>query len=76
MTRAFWTAPILDVNMLANSKLARQLHSKAYNPEYTFTSSTEAASLAEVAAPIIVFGDHESATVQRSMVEYFFRKSN
>lgn len=60
--------------MLANGKVARQIVSKAYNPTYTFTSTTEGFSLGEVAAPIIVFGDHASATVNRNLVEYFFGK--
>lgn len=61
--------------MLANSKLFRQIESRAANPNYTFTQNTEAFSLGEVAAPIIVFGDHASATVNRTLVEYFFGES-
>lgn len=58
--------------MLANSKIARQIDSKAFNPDYTFTSSVEQFSLGEVAAPIIAFGDLQSMTVNRTLVEYFF----
>ncbi len=58
--------------MLANSKIGRQIQSKAFNPEYAFTAKTEQFSLGEVAAPIIVFGDLESAAVKRTLVEYFF----
>ncbi|KAJ9137853.1 Cloroperoxidase [Pleurostoma richardsiae] len=71
-TRAYWTGPVLDANMLANGKLARQVSSKAYNPTYTFTSTTEQFSLGEVAAPIIAFGDMASGTVNKTLVEYFF----
>ncbi|RDW73919.1 hypothetical protein BP5796_07361 [Coleophoma crateriformis] len=71
-TKVFWTEPILTPNQLANGKIARQLASKATNPNYTFTSTTEAFSLGEVAAPVIVFGDLPSATVNRSLVEFFF----
>jgi hypothetical protein len=60
--------------MLANGKVFRQVISKAYNPTYSFTSTTEAFSLGEVAAPIIVFGDHPSATVNKTFIEYFFGK--
>ena len=60
--------------MLANSKLARQIESRASNPTYTFTSDTEEFSIGEVAAPIIVFGDSEQGTVERDLVEYFFGK--
>jgi hypothetical protein len=60
--------------MLTNSKLARMLESRAFNPEYTFSSTTEEFSLGEIAAPIIAFGDLEKATVERSLVVYFFGK--
>ncbi|BAE66190.1 unnamed protein product [Aspergillus oryzae RIB40] len=71
-TKKYWTGPTLDANMLANSKLARQISSKAYNPTYTFTSSMEQFSLGEVAAPIIAFGDIQNGKVNRTLVEYFF----
>ncbi|KAE8359094.1 hypothetical protein BDV27DRAFT_149878 [Aspergillus caelatus] len=71
-TKKYWTEPTLDANMLANSKLARQISSKAYNPTYTFTSSMEQFSLGEVAAPIIAFGDIQNGKVNRTLVEYFF----
>ncbi|KAL3489587.1 Chloroperoxidase [Aspergillus germanicus] len=71
-TRAFWTASTLNAQMLANSKIARQIVSRAFNPNYTFTETTEQFSLGEVAAPIIVFGDMDKGEVDRGMVEYFF----
>jgi hypothetical protein len=58
--------------MLANSKLARQVTSKAFNPTYVFTSTTEEFSLGEVAAPVIAFGGLDQVTVNKSLVEYFF----
>ncbi|KAL0934547.1 uncharacterized protein CTRU02_211346 [Colletotrichum truncatum] len=72
-SRMYWTADVLDANMLANSKVARQVTSKAFNPNYTFTATVENFSLGEVAAPIIVFGDMNAGTVQKNMVEYFFQ---
>ncbi|KAI2768199.1 hypothetical protein F4815DRAFT_498181 [Daldinia loculata] len=71
-TKVYWTGEILDANMLANGKVARQLSSKAFNPNYTFTSTVESFSLGEVSAPIIAFGDLEAVTVNRTLVEYFF----
>ncbi|KAJ5770446.1 uncharacterized protein N7511_002497, partial [Penicillium nucicola] len=71
-TRAYWTSEILTPAMLANSKIARQINSKAYNPNYKFTPMTEQFSLGEVAAPIIVFGNSTSGEVNRTLVEYFF----
>lgn len=73
-TKAYWTQPILDAAMLANGKLARQIQSRASNPNYTFTSSMEEFSLGEVAAPVIAFGDIQAGRVNRSLVEYFFGK--
>ncbi|RYP20508.1 hypothetical protein DL765_002753 [Monosporascus sp. GIB2] len=71
-TKKYWTEPVLDPDMLANSKLARQLDSKAFNPTYTFTERVEQFSLGELAAPIIAFGDLHSGKVNRTLVEYFF----
>ncbi|PYH44730.1 peroxidase family protein [Aspergillus saccharolyticus JOP 1030-1] len=71
-TRQYWTSSILDATMLANSKLARQITSRATNPTYTFTAKTEEFSLGEVAAPIIVFGNLTAGTVRRDLVKYFF----
>jgi hypothetical protein len=73
-TTQFWTGPILDANMLANGKLFRQIVSKSTNPNYTFTTTTEAFSLGEVAAPIIIFGDMAAGTVNRTLIQYFFGK--
>ncbi|KAI1807486.1 Cloroperoxidase [Daldinia bambusicola] len=71
-TKVYWTSEILDANMLANSKIARQLNSKAFNPTYRFTSSVESFSLGEISAPIVAFGDLQAVTVNRTLVEYFF----
>jgi len=60
--------------MIANSKLARQIDSRAFNPNYTFTTTTEAFSLGEMAAPFIAFGDLDKVTVDRELVTYFFEK--
>ncbi|KAJ5115484.1 hypothetical protein NUU61_001243 [Penicillium alfredii] len=64
-TRAYWTGPILTAEMLANSKIARQTNSKAYNPSYRFSPKTEQFSLGEVAAPVIAFGDIKTGTANR-----------
>lgn len=62
--------------MLANGKVARQVSSKAFNPNYTFTSTIEQFSLGEVIAPIVAFGDVDLAMVNRTLVEYFFGRIN
>ncbi|KAL4812422.1 Peroxidase, family 2-domain-containing protein [Aspergillus spinulosporus] len=72
-TTHYWTNTTLTPLMLANSKLARQITSRAFNPTYTFTNSTEQFSIGEVAAPIVAFGDLNDGTVEKELVEYFFR---
>ena len=61
---------------MANSKLARQIESRAFNPNYTFPTMTNEASLLELAAPICAFGDPNAGTVDKRLVEYFFGKWN
>ena len=61
--------------MLANSKLFRQLESRAFNPEYIFAKQTEEFSLGEVAAPVIAFGNLTTGEVSRALVTYFFGKT-
>jgi len=73
-SRQFWTEETVTAQMLANSKIFRQVESRATNPNYTFTASTEEFSLGEVAAPMIAFGSLEDGTVPRSLMEYFFGK--
>ncbi|KAF2643143.1 Cloroperoxidase, partial [Massarina eburnea CBS 473.64] len=71
-SRKYWTAETVTVDMLANSKIARQLESKAFNPEYRFTANVENFSLGELIAPIVAFGSFETATVPRDLMQYFF----
>ncbi|KAI5245638.1 Cloroperoxidase [Aureobasidium subglaciale] len=68
----YWTNETLTANMLTNSKLARMIESRAFNPNYTFTANNENFSLGEVAAPFIAFGDTTAVTVPRDLVMYFF----
>lgn len=57
---------------MANAKLARMIESRAFNPEYTFTSTNEEFALGEVAAPIVAFESLEEKTVDRELVVHFF----
>lgn len=74
-TRSYWPDDLITAEHLANGKLARQVTSRSTNPEYTFTSTTEAFSLGEVSAPIVAFGDLNTYTTNRTFVEYWIRKS-
>ncbi|KAL4757283.1 peroxidase family protein [Aspergillus foveolatus] len=71
-TRAYWTHPTVTAAMLANSKIARQLHSKTFNPTYTYTEKTEQTSYTETGFPILAFGNIEAGTVNRDFVKYWF----
>lgn len=68
----YWTTDILTPKQIANSKLMRQVESRAFNPDYTFSTTTEEFSLGEVAAPFIVFGTLQDPTVEKKLVTYFF----
>lgn len=74
-TRSYWPDDLITAEHLANGKLARQVTSRSTNPEYTFTSTTEAFSLGEVSAPIVAFGDLNTYTTNRTFVEYWIRES-
>ncbi|KAL4879238.1 Chloroperoxidase [Aspergillus karnatakaensis] len=70
-TKKYWTGSTVTTTMLANSKIARQLDSKAFNPEYTYPESVDTASLSEIGGPILVFGDIEKGTIDRDVIENF-----
>jgi hypothetical protein len=71
-SRKWWTEETITAKQLAHSKIYRQLESRAMNPNYTFSASTEEFSLGEVAAPVVAFGELDTGNVNRSLVEYFF----
>ncbi|RDW67437.1 peroxidase family protein [Aspergillus mulundensis] len=71
-TTSYWTSDPVTAQMLANSKVARQIHSKAFNPTYTYPASTEQTSHTETGFPILAFGDIQNGTVARAAVEYWF----
>ncbi|ETS86815.1 hypothetical protein PFICI_00643 [Pestalotiopsis fici W106-1] len=73
-TKVYWTAEVLTPQMLANSKIFRQIQSRAFNPDYSFSPMNEEFSLGEVAAPILVFGNMRTGEVNRSLVEYFYER--
>jgi hypothetical protein len=71
-SRQFFTDDPLTAQMFADAKLFRMVVSRATNPTYRFTTTTEEFSLGEMAAPMIVFGDLTGGTVNKSMTEFFF----
>ncbi|KAF2851321.1 Cloroperoxidase [Plenodomus tracheiphilus IPT5] len=71
-SKKWWTSDPVTAKELANSKIYRQLESRADNPNYTFSASTEEFSLGEVAAPPIAFGDILTGDVPRPLITFFF----
>ncbi|KAL4744671.1 hypothetical protein BDW72DRAFT_212277 [Aspergillus terricola var. indicus] len=71
-TRSYWPDHIIDVQAAALSREARVNTSKATNPNYSMSQLGEDFSYGETAAYLIVLGDKESGTVDRSWVEYMF----
>lgn len=73
-TKQYWPDDLMTAEHLTNGKLARQVNSRALNPEYTFTTTMEQFSLGEVSAPIVAFGSFETYTTNRTLVEYWIRE--
>lgn len=71
-SKAWWKSDLVTAQELANSKIYRQLESRANNPNYTFSAITEEFSLGEVAAPPIAFGDILTGDVPRALITFFF----
>ncbi|KAL4951639.1 Cloroperoxidase [Aspergillus filifer] len=72
-TRSYWPEHIIDVQSAALAREARVNTSKATNPNYSMSELGEDFSYGETAAYLIVLGDKESGTVDRSWVEYMFK---
>ncbi|KAG8628359.1 hypothetical protein KVT40_004232 [Elsinoe batatas] len=72
-SKAFWVTDLIDRQQMANSRLYRQVLSKAYNPTYLFDAKTEGLSLGEGASAFLAFGDLDNITVRKDWTEYLFR---
>ncbi|APA10583.1 hypothetical protein SS1G_12609 [Sclerotinia sclerotiorum 1980 UF-70] len=68
-TKMYWPSETLTAQHLIDGKIFRQIVSRTTNPNYTFTSTTQAFSLGEMAAPIVAFGDKNALTANRTLVE-------
>ncbi|KAI1497450.1 Chloroperoxidase [Biscogniauxia marginata] len=72
-TRAYWTGDIVNVQMAANSRLARIRTSKETNPTFSLSDLGESFSAGEAAAYLIVLGDDSTtATAPKTRIEYLF----
>lgn len=75
-TKKYWTDDLITREMLTNSKVSRQLQSRATNPTYNFSSTVDAFSLGELLAPIVAFGDKAEATTNRTFMVHFFENEH
>ncbi|KAI0593322.1 Chloroperoxidase [Biscogniauxia sp. FL1348] len=72
-TRAYWTGDMVNVQMAANSRLARIRTSRETNPTYSLSELGEVFSAGEAAAYLIVLGDNTTAAVAPKVrIEYLF----
>lgn len=71
-TMKWWTASHLNVTMLVNSKIARQLESRRDNPTYTYTEMMQGVSTGEIASLFAAFGIQNRTLVDSSWLEYWF----
>lgn len=74
-TQSHWHGPIIDVQMAAEARAARIQSSKLTNPAFEWNENLSSFSLSETASYLVVFGDRESITAPRNLVEYLFSKS-
>ncbi|KAK4494620.1 hypothetical protein PRZ48_013976 [Zasmidium cellare] len=75
-SKKYWTDDLVTANQLTNSKVARQLQSRATNPTYNFSSTVDSFSKGEVLAPIVAFGDKVAATTNRTFMVHFFENEH
>lgn len=71
-TRSYWTEDLIDIQMVANARLARMLESVKYNPEFALSELAGEFSAGEGAGYMLVFGNKTAKTARRDVVEYFF----
>jgi hypothetical protein len=71
-TLSYWTSSIVDIQMTANSRLARINTSNTTNPTFSLNANGNQLSFGEPAAIISALGDRVSGTVPKSFVEYLF----
>ena len=71
-TKSFWTDEILSIQMAANARVARIKTSQATNPTYELSELGKNFSFGESVAYMILLGDKNSGTANRSWVEFFF----
>ncbi|EAT77817.1 hypothetical protein HBH56_177260 [Parastagonospora nodorum] len=71
-TRSYWTEDLINIQMVANARLARMLESVQHNPQFALSELAGAFSAGEGAGYMLVFGNKTAKTARRDFVEYFF----
>jgi hypothetical protein len=71
-TRAYWEGSMIDIQMVANARLARMIDSVKFNPTFALSELAGSFSAGEGAGYMLVFGNKTEKTARRDLVEYFF----
>jgi hypothetical protein len=75
-TTAYWTDDLINIQMIADARLARMLDSVKYNPMFALSELAGAFSAGEGAAYLLVFGNKTEMTARKDLVKYLFGMSN
>ncbi|KAF2246790.1 Cloroperoxidase [Trematosphaeria pertusa] len=73
-TSKYWTGATLTPTTMAYARIARELDSKVFNPEYAFDASREIQAWGESAIFTAALGNIQEGTADKNIVEYFFKK--
>ncbi|KAF2636553.1 Cloroperoxidase [Massarina eburnea CBS 473.64] len=74
-TRSWWTADLIDLQMVANARLGRLLDSAKYNRDFSISDLATSFSAGEGAAYLMVFannGNRSEGLSRKDLVTYLF----
>lgn len=71
-TKAYWTDETVTFEMAADALLARQKSSNETNPEYSLSDLGSEFILGESVAYVVILGDRQTRTANRTWVEFWF----
>lgn len=73
-TMTYFKTPMITVQQLANARMGRLHTSKRTNPEFELSWLAKGFSWGECAAFFEIMADGTTGTVNRTFIDYFFRK--
>jgi len=71
-TKSYWTDETVTFEMAAAAMLARQKSSNLTNPEFSLSELGSAFSVGESVAYVVVIGDKQTRTANRTWLEFWF----